>query len=99
MKTVIIKKISASKNPEYPTEGADNYKYGKLNPLKSPPVDYTIEGRLLEEIKVGECVKVARSKRNDVVCMGYFETSPVVSKTEDGFETCNSIYTVQYLSA
>lgn len=67
---------------------------GQSQPIGfSIPVDYSIEGELLNEpIEVGKIVNVLRTKRNGVEELGKFTTSPVVSFTDNTIRTKNSIY-------
>jgi hypothetical protein len=64
---------------------------------KSLPIEYTIEGELVDPIQIGKCVNVLRTKRNGVVVIGYFNTSQVTEITENTFKTQNSVYSYNYL--
>ena len=89
-----ITKLSESANPEIKAGDSRTWKYGVEN-TESLPVDYYIEGWLLNSITVGQCVKALRDNRNGVKMPGYFITSPVTKITDTGFETLNSIYLVE----
>jgi hypothetical protein len=58
----------------------------------SLPIDYWVEGELLQGITVGESVVIARETRNGVVAMGMMTTSPVVEVRATSFSTKNSVY-------
>lgn len=64
---------------------------------KSLPIQYSIEGTLLQEILVGKSVWVARTKRNDISSNGLFQTSKVTEVTKNTFKTQNSIYLYKYI--
>lgn len=59
---------------------------------KSLPVDYTIEGELVNPIQVGQPVLVARDKRNGVPSTGVFISTPVLECGTNFFRTRNSLY-------
>ena len=67
------------------------------DPTKSLPVDYEVRGTLLEDVRVGEPVQVARTERNGVPMPGFFITSNVVKTTKNRFITQNSVYLVELL--
>lgn len=94
---VKISKISASKDPEYLSPTLDVYEAGKDNGDVSLPVEYWLEGYLMEEPTVGKSVVVQREIRCGIKAGGIFRSSPVVQITEDGFETLNSIYKLEFL--
>lgn len=95
---VKITKVSSVESPLFPTPNMSEYKLGEINESVSLPVEYTIEGELIGEIEVGFPVTVSRTKRNEVVCAGLFQTSSVVSISENGFRTLNSNYIVEKIS-
>ena len=68
-----------------------------LKEHKSLPVQYEIEGELLENIEVGKSVQVFRTKRNGIEVGGMFTTSPVTSVNEKEFTTANSKYQYSFL--
>ena len=96
--TVIIKKLAAVENPGVATAEKHEYVCGSGTNTKSPPVEYEVEGRLMNDVAVGEAVKLDRWRRNEVVTNGQFMTSPVVKVSADGFETMNSKYSLQVLA-
>jgi hypothetical protein len=63
----------------------------------SLPVEYWAEGELLDGIRVGCQVRIARDIRNGVVCPGLLETSSVTEVTETQFKTKNSVYNYRYV--
>ena len=97
MNKVKITKIAISDNPEVDTPCMKDYKAGQDNGNVSLPVEYWIEGYLMNEPKIGTSVLVNRTSRNGVDCAGIFTTSQVTKILEDGFETLNSIYKVEVL--
>jgi hypothetical protein len=93
---VKITKLRESANPVVKAGDPETYQYGQLNDV-SVPIDYTVEGELIEPITIGRGVFVNRSKRNGVAAPGIFQTSPVVKIKKNGFETQNSVYLVENL--
>ena len=91
---VQIQKLSPSENPEFPSAAKETYLYGSINKGMSLPVDYTLTGKLVDDIEVGRGVDVARDTRNGVSCLGIFQSSPVTKIEGDLFHTLNSVYRV-----
>jgi hypothetical protein len=89
---VIIKKIKSADDSLVPTPQMQDYNCGQDNGFVSLPVEYTLEGTLIGTIKIGERVKVNRTKRNGIVVNGQFTTSLVKSIDENTFCTENSVY-------
>ncbi len=89
---VQIRKVDKQKNPVVPTPKASDFVCGQDNGEVSLPLEYKIEGWLLNKIEVGKQVRVHRLIRNGIKAEGYFETSPVTKVSEFGFETANSVY-------
>jgi len=98
---VSISKMRAVDTPFAPTPNQDEFKPGGTNPGFSLPVEYTITGLLVDDIKVGLPVRVSRDTRNGVVASGLFYTSPVVEiTTQSGklvFKTQNSVYELTWI--
>lgn len=95
-----LTKLVAAPNAFFPAANKENYQYGKDNYGVSLPVDYWLEGYLLNnEIKEGERVVVERTNRNGVECKGLFTSSLVkkVDKEKGLFWTENSTYKVEVL--
>jgi hypothetical protein len=92
---VKITKVSSVESPLFPTPNMSEYKLGEINENVSLPVEYTVEGELVGETTIGLPVTVNRTKRNEVICAGLFQTSAVVSVSENGFRTLNSHYIVE----
>lgn len=63
----------------------------------SLPVEYTIEGELLQPIVKGEGVRVNRDTRNGVKMPGEFTTSEVTELTLTTFRTKNSVYNFELI--
>lgn len=98
MKNVKITKLAAVNNAKYQPASWDDYEIGEINSNVSIPVDYWIEGYLHDELKVGAPAIVSRYSRNGVKSSGVFTTSLVVKITEQGFETLNSVYIMDYIT-
>ena len=99
---VKITKIGESKNPNFRAADWKQFEAGKDNPGVSLPVDYTIEGYILGEIKEGYPLTVARTKRNDVEINGTFISSKLKDISGDlikGYlvSTENSLYRIEIL--
>jgi len=76
----------------------------KLGPSRIPATrsiepGYEVEGALMEDIVPGSPVYLLRTKTNGRKALGLFETSPVTIVVDGGFETENSIYTVEEIKA
>lgn len=98
MKKIKIKKIAAVEGG-LPAIEFDKYVPGTDQTVaenKSLPIEYEIEGELLNPIEVGKSVKVFRTKRNGVEASGMFSTSPIVNFNDTQFVTANSVYHYQY---
>jgi len=87
-----ITKLSAVEGAVAPTGQPREYRFGELNPGLSVPTGYTVAGWLLAPPQVGQPVRVLRVVRNGIVCVGYFETTEVVSVGQGEFCTVNSRY-------
>jgi hypothetical protein len=99
MKKVRITKLSAVTNPICPPAEPNEFVYGTSGiPGKSLPIDYTVEGYLMEPITVGHEIWVDRRKRNDILFPGEFLTSRVVKVENNKVFTQNSEYLVEELS-
>lgn len=92
-----LTKINKVENPRYPTPDSVDYSDGKHNGEVSLPINYWVEGTPMFEPEVGECFIVDRTSRNGKPIRGIMQTSRVQKITEDGFETCNSIYKLERL--
>ena len=96
-KHIRLTKIKASENPEYPTPHWNAYKCGIVNEFTSIPIDYWVEGYLINPLKVGEPAMIQRTVRNGVEVSGFMTTSEIIEINGDIFETLNSIYKIEYL--
>lgn len=94
---VRLTKIKASENPEFPTPYWNAYKHGVVNKKTSIPIDYWVEGYLVDPIKVGESAVINRTVRNGEKAYGLMCTSKILEINGDIFETLNSIYKIEYL--
>ena len=61
---------------------------------ESLPVEYTIKGFLLDDIRVGESVTASRYERNGIKVAGLFTSSPVMEIGDGMFKTRNSLYRI-----
>lgn len=96
---VKIQKIDQNENPEHDTATWDEYVEGEVN-VKSPPVKYEAKGHLLEDISIGNSVKIHRFERNGEKIEGLMTTSRVEQiKGDSGDElvvyTQNSVYMIE----
>ena len=81
-----------------PARSMDEHIMGKSNDHHtSIPIEYNLEGNLINDIKVGESVIVERSKRNGVSVYGVFTTSRVTEVGDKYFKTQNSVYKYSFL--
>lgn len=88
---VKITKTSTSASPGIPAADWDSFVLGFANP-HSLPVDYEIEGWLMEQIEIGHPLHVLRIRRNGVQALGEFRSSAVVAIQ---VQTGNSIYRIE----
>ena len=95
---VLLKKLSASLNPDAPTPKSEDFLPGDDNPGVSLPVDYTVEGTLLAPIELWAPIQIAREKRNGIAVQGATITSRVVFIEGCLIHTRNSIYQITYLN-
>lgn len=63
----------------------------------SLPIEYTVEGILMEPIQVGRSVLMERDTRNGVQHPGIFQTSKVTEVKGNTFRTLNSIYNFEVI--
>lgn len=100
MKYVTICKIKTTSDPKFPAADPDDFEYGQNNHGVSLPVEYTITGGLIGEVKIGSSVRVARDSRNGVFMSGLFVTSRVVNIRPNSngmtFNTENSVYQLKW---
>lgn len=98
---VKVTKISAAKDPNFPTSLDKNPQEPFNKCGESPWIDYTIEGETKSLPEIGKHFVVQRNKRNNVEISGIFTTSKVTSiKNLDGyieFQTTNSIYKLEQI--
>ena len=94
----LIKRAS-SKTPHSPPARWDEWDpaLGYLE-HRSLPVDYSLRGRLMIPIEIGESMEVLRIERNGIQALGIFRSSPV-REIDEFFRvvTNNSIYEVTVL--
>lgn len=91
---VKITKLTALPNAPVAAAKWDEYKLGSGDNVLSTPVDYEVEGVLAEDIVVGKCVEMLRTKRNGVEMPGLFTTSQVTFIDKEFFTTQNSKYRI-----
>lgn len=95
-KLIRLRKIDAVKFAAAKTPSKEEYDYGQEN-ATSLPIDYWVEGYLLNEPKVGESVVVQRISRNGQTIAGIMQTSLLTELFEGGFKTLNSVYKLDYI--
>lgn len=92
-----ITKLKAAQNALFKTPKKKDYIPGQDNGDVSLPVDYTVEGYLLEPIKVGKSIFIDRVKRNGEEVPGFMQTSRVKSIEGNRILTDNSVYEITRL--
>lgn len=95
MNHVIVRKIAISRNPVAPAAPPDLWDQEAHALARSLPIDYEMEGHLLEPLRVGGIIRLRRFRRNHVRADGHFESSEIVAIREPLVETRNSIYLVE----
>jgi hypothetical protein len=96
-KLIYIEKL-AEVEGGLPARNKHNHRDGKDHfDNYSLPVEYNIEGYLLNEIQVNESVMIDRIKRNGVKASGAFVTSRVTEVGDNYFKTRNSVYMYKFL--
>jgi hypothetical protein len=93
-----VTKLRTAPGAYAPSGSWADYPIGSAEPNTSLPVDYSLVGVLIEQIKLGQPASVLRFSRNGVDQLGIFESSPVTALTPDGFATLNSIYRVRLVA-
>ena len=91
--SVRLVKLSACNKPVSPPSSWEAWKFGELNE-GSLPVDYELQGTLMEPIVIGKCMLVLRTHRNGVSSDGIFQSSPVREFKNGAAITLNSIYLI-----
>lgn len=94
-KRIFIEKIAKCEGGLPP---ADNMIQGQPTPFGySLPIEYNVEGILIEEMKIGDGVSIHREKRNGLPIRGEFITTPLKNIGDNYFETLNSIYRYKFV--
>jgi len=70
-------KLAPVEKPLYPTPEAKDFIPGQDNGDVSQPVEYTVTGKLLEDIVVGGHIQVLRDSRNGVKVAGLLQSSRI----------------------
>ena len=97
MKKIYIEKLAevegglAARQKHNHKDGRDHFDNYSL------PIEYNLEGELINDIEVGKSVVVSRTKRNGVDAYGIFKTSRVTDVGENYFKTQNSVYMYKFL--
>ncbi len=94
---VKLTKFAVSNNPLVPTPPMEGYVCGADNGDVSLPIDYWVEGYLMDDIKVGDSIKLNRTCRNGINIPGMMLTSIVTKIEGDIIETNNSKYKLETL--
>ena len=97
MKNIYIEKL-AEVTGGLPARSMDEHIMGKPNDsYSSIPIEYNLEGNLINDIKVGKNVFIDRTKRNGVEVRGVFTTSRVTEVGDKYFKTQNSVYQYKFI--
>lgn len=98
---VMLKKISSVPDAYSPTPNGEEYRYGKLNPGASVPVEYTVTGYIGHKIELDRPLVIMRDTRNGIECHGVMTTSAVkfFTANSNGFtiKTLNSVYELTWI--
>lgn len=95
---VEITKVAVANSPVTEASSWEQWIPGAINP-KSLPVDYTLRGFLLEEIREDGQIRIIRTHRNGIQAFGEFESTPIVAIHPNGLvETFNSFYRVELVN-
>ena len=101
--TVRVSKISPSTAPIFRTAEEIEWKSGEHNKGITLPINYTVEGVLVQDLGLHNNLTLARTKRNSVEAMGIFQTSRIQSIEYSNktnlytVETENSVYVISIL--
>lgn len=95
MNHVFVRKIAISRNPVAPAAPPELWDQDAQALTRSLPIDYEMEGHLLEPLCVGGIIRLRRFRRNHVRADGHFESSEIVAIREPFVETRNSIYLIE----
>jgi hypothetical protein len=90
---VRVVKLSACNDPLSPSSSWEDWKIGELND-GSLPVDYELQGSLIEPMEAGKSILVLRTHRNGVRADGLFQSTPVREFKNGAAITLNSIYLI-----
>jgi hypothetical protein len=97
MKKIYIEKIGEVVGGQ-PSRKMENHVFGACqNDGLSIPIEYSVEGFLVNELIVGNEVVVIRNKRNNVECSGFFNTTRLTEIGDDFFKTKNSVYKYRFI--
>jgi hypothetical protein len=92
-----LEKIDVHPEARLPSPEMKDYRLGELNFYKSLPIGYTLEGILLQDIVLGNHLKLERFIRNGIPIKGLTITSPILLIKKDILLTENSVYRVTVL--
>jgi len=97
-KNIYIEKL-AEVEDGLPARSMNEHIMGKPNGYcySSVPIEYSIEGYLIDDIVVGKNVIINRTKRNDEKVGGILTTSRVTEVGNNYFKTQNSVYSYKFL--
>lgn len=91
---VRLVKLSACDDAVVPPSTWEDWKMGELN-TRSLPVDYELQGILVEPMETGKRICVLRTHRNGVRVDGVFQSSLVREFKNGAAITLNSVYFIQ----
>ena len=92
---VKLTKVREAAVPKVRAGDWNTYVPGACDNLASLPVDYVIVGILMEPPVIGGSVEILRLERNGVPVLGVFRSTLVVSVSDEGFTTKNSVYRLE----
>src|SRR5687767_9948970 len=93
LRYVSVMKVDTSDVPVAEAGDLRTYYFGQINPGRTLPINYSLEGWLVAPPKIGAPVQVLRTARNGISIPGIFSSTPVVAIPNEGeFHTANSKY-------
>lgn len=94
---VKVRKIGQLPDAQVAAGDWESYVPGVENPNVSLPVEYEIEGYMVDPPALGASFVVERTSRNGIKAYGEFSTSPITVIAPGMIKTQNSIYTIEKL--
>jgi hypothetical protein len=75
---VKITKVAIAPDAEFKTADWKNWVCGQENEGQSPPIDYTVKGKLAWPIEEGNTIHLHRTERNGIQSLGIFVSSKIL---------------------